>query len=402
MKVMQINCVYNTGSTGKIMYDIHTELKKQGIESVICYGRGDKTTDIGVYKTSSEFLAKFNNVKSRFTGMPYNGSFFATQKLLRIIKKEKPDVVHLHCINGFFVNIYKLVNFLKKNKIPTVVTHHAEFLYTGSCGYSFECDRWKTGCGSCPLAGAGVNSRFFDFSHFDFNRMKKAFMAFDNLCSVAVSPWVQSRAEQSPIFEEHHNTTVLNGIDCNIFKPRESDLRKRLGIKEDKKVILHTTASFTSEVKGGKYIMELAKRLQDEAIIVVVGNRETPLNLPGNIKAVGRVENQIELAEYYSMADLTVIASRRETFSMIVAESLCCGTPIVGFFAGGPESIAMHEYSEFVDFGNMEALEKVVKKWLLKDKLSNEGVLKSNLLYSKQNMAKYYIEFYYNLLKEKE
>ena len=99
MKVMQINCVYNTGSTGKIMYDVHTELKKRGIDSVICYGRGKKTSDENVYKTSGEIIAKFNNIKSRFTGMPYNGSFFATNKLLGIIKKENPDVVHLHCIN---------------------------------------------------------------------------------------------------------------------------------------------------------------------------------------------------------------------------------------------------------------------------------------------------------------
>ena len=112
MKVMQINCVYNTGSTGKIVHDIHTELKKRGIDSIVCYGRGKNITEADVYKTSSEFLAKFNNVKSRFTGMPYNGSFFATNKLFKIIKKEKPDVVHLHCINGYFVNIYRLINFL--------------------------------------------------------------------------------------------------------------------------------------------------------------------------------------------------------------------------------------------------------------------------------------------------
>ena len=232
--------------------------------------------------------------------------------------------------------------------------------------------------------------------------MKKAFSGFERLISVGVSPWVASRAKQSPIFNEYENTYVLNGLDTEIFKPRENDLKNELGIEENKKVILHVTASFTSEVKGGKYIIELAKRLQDEAVIVVVGNRETPLDLPSNIRAVGRVENQTELAKYYSMADLTVITGKRETFSMPVAESLCCGTPAVGFLAGGPESIAMPDYSEFVDFGNMEALEKMVKKWLLKDKLSSEAVLKANQLYSKQNMAKYYIGVYYNLLKDKE
>ena len=133
MKVMQINCVYNTGSTGKIMYDIHSELINNGIESVMCYGRGAKTQEKNVYKTSSEFSAKFYNVISRFTGMPYSGSIPETVRLINIIKKEKPDVVHIHCINGFFVNIYKLITFLKKHRIPTVLTHHAEFMYTGNC-----------------------------------------------------------------------------------------------------------------------------------------------------------------------------------------------------------------------------------------------------------------------------
>lgn len=399
MKIMQINCVYNTGSTGKIIYDIHTELKKQNIESIICYGRGNKTDDIGVYKTSSEFLAKFNNVKSRFTGMPYNGSFFATKKLLGIIKTEKPDVVHLHCINGFFVNIYKLVRFLKKNKIPTVVTHHGEFLYTGNCGHAYECEEWKTGCARCPSAKNAINSHFFDFTGYNFRKMKKVFSGFERLISIGVSPWVESRAKQSPIFSEYENTYVLNGLDTEIFKPCENDLKKTLQIEENKKVILHVTASFTSEVKGGKYIIELAKHFKEDAVIIVVGNRETPTDLPDNIKAVGRVENQTELAKYYSMADLTVVTGKRETFSMPVAESLCCGTPVVGFLAGGPETIAISGCSEFVEFGDIEALEKVIRRWFLKDKLSDEMVLKSQRKYDKKRMREEYIQKYKEVLK---
>ena len=113
MKVMQINCVYKTGSTGKIVYDIHTALKNKGITSVVCYGRGTKIYEENVYKTCGEVEGKLNNLISRITGLVYGGCFFATNRLIRVIKKEKPDVVHLHCINGFFVNIYRLVSFLK-------------------------------------------------------------------------------------------------------------------------------------------------------------------------------------------------------------------------------------------------------------------------------------------------
>ncbi len=362
MKVMQINCVYNTGSTGKIVYDIHAELKKQEVESVVCYGRGKNANEKGVYKTSSEILAKFNNVKSRITGCPYNGSFFATGKLLSIIKKEKPDVVHLHCINGFFVNIYRLVSFLKKRNIPTVVTHHAEFLYTGNCPHAYECERWKNECGNCPDKRKAVNSFLFDRTKHNFKRMEKTFSGFKNLYSVAVSPWVQERAEQSPIFKDAIHTTVLNGIDTNVFRVQQGAevLREKLGIGLDKKIVLYVTASMTNPTKGGHYVLELAEKLGEEYRVLIVGNHKMPENLPSNVIAVGRVENQTELAKFYTLADVTVITSKRETFSMPVAESLCCGTPVAGFKAGGPETISIKEFSRFVNFGNITDLYNAV------------------------------------------
>ena len=127
MKILQVNCVYNKGSTGKIVHDIHTELQKRGIDSVVCYGRGKRVQEPNVYKTSGELYAKANNLWSRVTGLMYGGCFFSTSRLIAIIKKEQPDVVHLHCINGYFVNIYRLITWLKKSRIKTVLTLHAEF-----------------------------------------------------------------------------------------------------------------------------------------------------------------------------------------------------------------------------------------------------------------------------------
>lgn len=404
MKVMQINCVYKSGSTGKIVYDIHTALKESGIESVVCYGRGKKMCESGVYKTCGEVEGKLNNFISRITGIAYSGCFFATNRLLARIKKEKPDVVHLHCINGFFVNIYRLVSYLKKHKIPTVITHHAEFLYTANCSYAFECEKWKDGCGKCPSARKAVNSYFFDFTRANFKRMKRAFEGFDMLVSAAVSPWVQKRAGMSPIFADKRNVTVLNGIDCNVFKPQgyREKLRAELEILPDKKVIIHVTADFDDARKGGKYVRELAQKLKDSAVIVVVGNRREPENLPENIIALGRVENQRKLAEYYSMADLCLIASSRETFSMPVAESLCCGTPVTGFKAGGPEAITIPEFSEFVEHGDVNGLCAAVCR-MLKQKFDREVILEiAAEKYSKKAMVDGYIRLYNEVFEKRE
>lgn len=399
MKILQVNVVYKKGSTGKIVYDIHKRLQEKNVESVVCYGRGQGVDEDNVYKTSTEILAKSNALRSRITGLQYNGSFFATDKLINIIKVEEPDIVHLHCINGYFVNIYELIGFLKNNNYKTVLTLHAEFMYTGSCGHALECTKWRepTGCNNCPMLKEATHSYFFDRTHTAWEKMRKAFEGFDNLVVVSVSPWLMKRAKQSVILSNKRHFTVLNGIDTGeVFQPRNSvALRNKLGLKSEK-IILHVTASFTSDFKGGKYIVELAKRLSNDNIkIIVIGNNDKTIDLPPNIIDVGRIEDQRELAAYYSMADITVIASKRETFSMVCAESLACGTPVVGFRAGAPEEISIKEYSEFVENGNIDRLEKVVKKWIIKKESIQDDIASiSNDTYSKKRMIDDYIKIY--------
>ena len=395
MKILQVNCVFRTGSTGKIMDDIHKSLKNKGIESIVCYGRGVKIVEHDIYKTSSEIEAKLNNLRSRLGGLQYGGSFIATRRLVRIIKSEKPDVVHLHCINGFFVNIYRLLNFLKKNDIPTVLTLHAEFMYTGNCGHAYECDKWKSGCGKCPNLRKSTYSYTFDRTSCAWKKMKKAFIGFDKLIVTSVSSWLEQRSLMSPIIKDKKHTVIMNGVDCDVFY-RHSDaykLKEKMGLN-GKKVLLFVTASFSSPVKGGNYIIELAKKLGNEYAVIVIGSRENPNNLPDNMINLGRVENQYELAQYYSMADLSVIAGKKETFGMPVAESLCCGTPVVGFKAGGPESIALSEYCEFVKYGDIDALYESTLKMINAEFNSNIISADAHALYSKEKMCDAFIEVY--------
>lgn len=397
MKILQVNCVYKTGSTGKIMYDIHTELLKNGHESVICYGRGVKTQDKGVYKTCGELYSKFNNLLTRFTGVMYGGCLFSTNKLISIIKKEKPDIVHLHCINGYFVNIYRLVSWLKTNKIKMVLTLHAEFMHTANCGHAFDCEKWKTGCGNCPRLKAETKSLFLDGTARSFEKMKKAFDGFnDNLIITSVSPWLMERAKQSPILADKNHTVVFNGLDEAVFNPcKEKNIDKR-------KSVLFVTPAFSLDInhpKGGYYVVELARRMP-EVDFVIIGSREQYNSLPENVINVGRVENQQKLAEYYSTADVTLITSRRETFSMVLAESLCCGTPVVGFEAGGPETIAISEYCNFAEYGDLDTLEALLEKVLnqtYNSSLISETAIKK---YKKEKMTAEYLNIYSTLLGE--
>lgn len=405
MKILQINNVYKKGSTGKIVYDIHSFLKESDIESVVCYGRGqEEKHEINVYKTSTELLAKFNALRSRITGLQYNGSMIATKKLINIIGFENPDIVHLQCINGNFNNIYKLLDYLKKNKIATVLTLHAEFMYTGSCGHAYECEKWKSGCGDCPQLWIATKSYWLDRTNIAWRKMKEAFNGFDNLKIVAVSRWLEDRAKQSPILNPYSFSVIHNGIDTEgTFKPTNYDsIRDKHGLTNEK-ILLHVTASFSlrkDDIKGGHYVVELAKKLKDKNIkIIVIGGRDLSIELPGNIINIGITNNQQELAAYYSMADLTLITSKRETYSMVCAESLSCGTPVIGFKAGGPETIALQEYSEFVDYGDITSLEGTTNRWIDAKSCLNPELIskKAEIVYSRRNMGLEYLKIYNQL-----
>lgn len=189
--------------------------------------------------------------------------------------------------------------------------------------------------------------------------MKKAFDGFDEgLIVTSVSPWLMERAKQSPILRGKNHSVVYNGLDTNVFHPYDTvDLREKHHC-QGKKVVFHATPAFSADpnhLKGGYYILELAKKTP-EVQFIVAGNCVGRIEAPPNVILLGQLTDQVLLARYYSMADVTVITSKKETFSMIVAESLCCGTPVVGFEAGAPEQIAVAAYTSFAPFADTSRL----------------------------------------------
>lgn len=412
MKVLQVNCVYAHGSTGKIIADIEKVLEKKGHKSIICYGRGKTVNNKpGVYKFCSELESKIHNIAHRYFGvLGYGGCYFSTYNLINIIDKEKPDVVHLHCINGFCVNIFRLLKWLGENNIKTLLTNHAEFFYTGNCGHAYNCERWKSepGCGSCPILLEATAGSIFDTTQKSWCEMKKAFSYFheNNLLCTAVSPWVKSRFLLSPITCKFNCQVVFNGLDTSIFNINKREnrelTRKSIGIGLSEKVVFHATAFFymdENNLKGGRYIYKLAKLMPDVIFVVAALSYQTIIDCPPNLKLIGSAKSQVHLSELYAAADLTVITSKRETFSMITAESLCCGTPVVGFESGGPESISPKEYTEFVEYDNLESLQISINKWINKTDLNNNEVASiSRSMYSKELMAEGYLRCYEQLI----
>ena len=402
MKILQVNCVYGHGSTGKITRDIHHALLSRGFQSVVCYGRGAKTAENHVHRTCNDLAGKANNLISRVTGLMYGGCFFSTRKLMKRIEAEAPDVVHLHCINGYFVNIYSLVQWLKEKKIKTVLTLHAEFMHTANCGHALDCEKWKTGCGNCPRLRQETLSWGIDNTALSYRKMKAAFDGFtDDLQVVSVSPWLMERAEQSPILADKNHSVILNGIDTEVFHWVDAaKLRKELGLGNEK-IIFHATADFQDDpnhLKGGYYVLRLAQRLaKDNVKILVAGDHPQGLQVPENVILLGKIADQHRLAAFYAVADLTVISSRRETFSLVTAESLCCGTPVTGFKAGGPERIAISEFTRFCDWADVDALEENVRG-MLQNSYNREEIAEiAAKKYAKETMCASYIDLYLSM-----
>lgn len=390
MKVLQINCVY-TGSTGKIVKEIKNHLDNNDIENAVFYGNGDISNDKNVYKFAYKWGVRFSVRQARFFGMQYSHSNFTTNKLINSIKEYNPDIVHLHCINGNWVNIYKLINYLKKHNIKTILTLHAEFMHTGNCSHALDCEKWKTGCGSCPRLKEATGSYLLDRTHHAWLRMKRSFDGFDDITIVSVSDWLKERAKTSPILQNLEHITINNGIDISTFTYYDNAFKQYKDFLSNK-LILHVTPNFKDSIKGGKYVLQIAEKMPEYNFLIVGYNGDNIL--PNNVFTLKHTENQKQLAELYSIASCTLLTSKRETFSMIVAESLCCGTPICGFKAGGPESITIKEYSNFVNQNDTESLIKKIRSIIneqhCKVDISNAGKLK----FDSKTMCEKYLNLY--------
>ncbi len=407
MKILHINCA-DYGSTGKIISDISREAYSRGYSSyllvpavreyadyidkrAVCF-----THETGIYKRAAKVM-----------GLRYGFAPVSTARIIGEIKRISPDVVHIHSANCNMVNLYRLFSFLKKKDIPTVVTNHAEFFYTGTCPHSEECDQWEKGCGNCPDIKNRAESAFVDRTHTAWMKMKKAFRDFPRMTMVSVSPWVDQRAKRSPITQGIEKKVVLNGLDTDVFSYKESNiLREEYGIRPEEKIVLCVTALFDPEnnedIKGSPALVRIAQRLRNKNVRIVVVGQCAPYScsLPENMIITGPVFDSEKLAGYYSEADLSVITSKRETFSMIVAESLSCGTPVAGFEAGGPESIAMRNYCRFFPQGDTDALIQGIENMISFKKTYDPKELsrKAHKIYSGKKMAEEYINIYKEMI----
>lgn len=333
MRVLQINSVYPVKSTGRIAYEIAEIQKKHGIEPYVACG-DSFIEDGNVYVIGNKLYRKINILKTRLFGRHGFYNRFATKKLLHWIDTIKPDIIHLHNIHGHYINVELLFEYITRKDIPVVWTLHDCWAFTGHCSH-FDfvgCDKWKTGCHSCELKRDYPISWFFDRSKKNYKDKKRIFTSPRKMCITLPSKWHEGLCKQS-FLNKYPIRVVNNGIDLDIFKPTPSRLRRELGL-EDKFVILGIVDTLCS-TKGGQYLPELSRYLDEDERILLLTLEEVREKLPENIVLAPRTSDPLKLAELYSLADVFVNPSLQETFSLINLESIACGTPVVSFDSGG-------------------------------------------------------------------
>lgn len=399
MKILQINCVYGVGSTGKITKDIHEGLLQKGYDSVVIYGRQKKVQDTSVYKLCPEWYAKLNNLRSRIDGIMYGGAYISTMAIIRKIKKENPDVVHLQCINGYFCNIFKLLSFLKKQKIKTVLTLHAEFMYTANCGYAGECKQWIEGCAKCPKLREETLSVLFDRTKKSWKKMHDIYRDWNELCIVGCSQWIIDRASNCESLKNKKMLTLHNGIDNNrIFYPRKeakSYIREKYSIAYDKKIILYVAPVF-SKLKGFDFIIDLIKQSSELPFHFILAGDTVEVEYD-NVTVVGKIANQEYLSKLYSAADVFVIASRDDNYPTVCLEAISCGTPVIGFDVGGVKETIYSGMGSVVALGDIEAMKNQLIE-VTNNILSEETIERARRYHSKERMVSEYEELYNSLI----
>lgn len=366
MKVLMINSVSGYGSTGRICTDLAEVLHENGHKCEIAYGREsvpDKYRDIS-YRIGSAADVKMHALASRMFDRSGFYSKKATKALIEEIDRFQPDVIHLHNLHGYYLNIEILFEYLAKTDIPVVWTLHDCWAFTGHCAYfsTANCDHWKTGCHHCPQKTQYPSSYLCDHSKQNYENKRQLFTSVRNMTLVTPSEWLAGIVRTS-FLGKYPVRVIRNGIDLSVFHPTDGNFREKYAL-QGKKIILGV-ASVWDERKGFDDFLKLAELIDEQTRIVLVGvNKKQISRLPKNIIGIERTNNVKELAQIYTTADVFVNPSREETMGLTTVEAMACGTPVVVSDLTAVPEVVTFDCGVIVSKLTTEALKDAIEKVL--------------------------------------
>ena len=396
MKIVEINtCDY--GSTGKIMLQIAETARENG-HSITTFSR--KWNNTKTISHSHIYFGSFlenalHHILAEATGLSECFSFFGTLSLILKLKKIKPDIIHLHNLHGWYISLPMLFKYIKKQNIKTVWTLHDCWAFTGHCTHfdMVGCNKWKMGCRNCTQYKKYPKS-LFDNSKYMYRLKKQWFTDVENMTIATPSKWLAGLVKESYL-RDYPVKVINNGIDLNTFKPTESDFRKKYAL-ENKYIVLGVAFGWGKR-KGLDAFIELANQLDKEKYkIVLVGTDDNVDKLlPDNIISIRRTQNQAELAEIYTTADVFANPTREEVFGLVNLEALACGTPIVTFDTGGSPECIDETCGAVAAKDDIDAMYNEIIRICETKPYSKEACLKRAIFFDKNKKYEEYLKLYH-------
>lgn len=386
MKILMINSCCGVKSTGRICTDLADALTELGHEVKIAYGREnvpDKYKKYGV-RIGSDFDVKLHALQARLFDNDGFGSKDVTKRFIEWVKIYDPDVIHLHNLHGYYINVEVLFDYLAKSNKKIIWTLHDCWAFTGHCTYFsyVKCSKWKHGCKNCPQKNEYPSSILIDRSHSNWEKKKKLFSSVKNLTIVTPSKWLANLVRKS-FLSNSRIVVINNGIDTEIFKPVDfSRIKKRLKLS-NKKILLGVAAVWNKR-KGLEDFVKLNQVIDREKYqIILVGLSKKQIeSLPSEIIGITRTDSTEELAELYSMAYIFINPTYEDNFPTTNLEAQACGTPVITYKTGGSiESVPLDNY---VEPGNIRA---VLEKLELENGVNRE-------ILTKKDCVKKYTDLY--------
>ena len=412
MKVLHVSSYDINGGAAIAAYRLHKSLLNKRIESrmLVMRKEGDLPTvhsaggNVAKWLSyTKKYLDSIPNYIYRKRAKVYFSNLGISNYLIKYIKSEKPDIIHLHWINDGFVNISQL----KKVKVPIVWTLHDMWSFTGGCHYTGDCTKFTQCCGKCPLLGSKMN---YDLSTHNIKK-KVEIMNKVNINIVTCSNWLKECASQSQVLKDKNIYVIPNTLNTNLFKPIDKKAaRSILNLPLDAKIILFGAVNPLSNIrKGYKYLIQSLNniKLDNSKILLCVfgastGNLEE--EVPYNVRYMGVLRDELSLALHYSAADVFVAPSIEDNLPNTVMESLACGTPVVSFKVGGLTDMVKHNINGYVaSFKSSEDLAKGIifiienSEVLNMNKLARESVMKK---YTNEIVSSKYIDLYNSMLNK--
>ena len=335
--------------------------------------------------SNNKFLYYFNRLQTYIfcnDGFLYGYNNF---KIIKSLKKYKPDIIHIHNVHNSFMNIEKIIKFAVKNKIKLIWTLHDTWALTGRCGAFGVCNKWSNGCGSCQYRKIYPKS-LFDLSRYFFKKKRNMIKKYKQYVDFVVpSFWL------SNLLEKNLNIScrvIANGIEQSVFKRTLPN--KTISEFANGRQVIGGAAFDFNELKGFGDFKKLNETInKSKTCIVLIGMDILKPRISEGILFLPRTTNKHEMASFYSSLDWFFNPTKMETFGLTNIESLSCLTPVITYKAGGTtEVVSAIPGGYVVEQGDIDAVIKIINNE--KPEVDQNSIKK----FDKKNTIHSYLELY--------